>query len=111
MGRCSLRAEAGASLTASRCASYATEGFVRNRSPARHLRHAGEYALEELPVFACNFSRLEPRPGLPQLSDCPGAPALCQRPACDGEADLHDRMRLREAMLAWRGMGGGGGAD
>ena len=58
-----------------------TEGFVRFRSPARHMRHQGDYAPVELAVFACDFGRLEPRPGLPSLTDCPGlwrrALALC----------------------------------
>ena len=87
------------------------EGFIRFRVPARHLRHQGDYAPGELAVFACDFSRLEPRPGLPALSACPGAVAPRPRTACGGEADLRDRLRLREALEAQRGVGGGGGAD
>lgn len=87
------------------------EGFVRFRSPARHLRHHGDYAPSELAVFACDFGRLEPRLGLPALSACPGAVAPRPRTACGGSADLRDRLRLREALLAQRGMRGGGAAD
>jgi hypothetical protein len=87
------------------------EGFVRFRAPARHLRHQGAYAPSELAVFACDFGRLEPRRGLPALSTCPGAAAPRPRTACGGAADLRDRLRLREALLAQRGSGGGGGAE
>jgi hypothetical protein len=87
------------------------EGFVLFRSPARHLRHQGDYAPSELAVFACDFSRLEPRLGLPYLSACPGAVAPRPRTACGSVADLHDRLRLREALLAQRGALGGGGAE
>ena len=48
------------------------EGFVRFRSPAQHLRHPGDSAPSELAVFACDFGRLEPRLGLPDLSVSPG---------------------------------------
>ena len=88
-----------------------TEGFVRIRSPARHLRHLGDYAPAELAIFACDFSRLDPRPGLPSLSGCPGAVAPRPRIACGCAADLRDRLRLRDALLAQRGVGGGGIAD
>ena len=88
-----------------------TEGFVRIRSPARHLLHLGDYAPAELAVFACDFSRLAPRPGLPPLSGCPGAVAPRPRVACGSAADLRDRLRLRDALLAQRGVGGGGVAD
>jgi hypothetical protein len=87
------------------------EGFVRFRAPARHLRHQGAYTPSELAVFACDFGRLEPRRGLPALSTCPGAVAPRPRTACGGAADLRDRLRLREALLAQRGSGGGGGAE
>ena len=70
----------------------------------------GDYAPSELAVFACDFGRLHPRPGLPALSDCPGAAALRPRSACGGADDLRDRLRLREALLAQRGVGGGGGS-
>ncbi len=78
-----------------------TEDFIRIRSPALHLRHLGDYAPEELAVFACDFGRLEPRPGLPSLSDCPGA--VAPRPSTP-----YDRLRLREALLARQGACGGG---
>ena len=87
------------------------EGFVRFRSPASHLRHPGDYSPSELAVFACDFGRLEPRLGLPALSACPGAAALRPRTACGGPADLRDRLRLREALLAQRGVRGDGAAD
>ena len=87
------------------------EGFIRFRSPARHLRHLGDYAPSELAVFACDFGRLHPRAGLPALSDCPGAAAPRPRTACGGAADLRDRLRLREALLAQRGGESGCGAD
>ena len=87
------------------------EGFVRFRSPARHLLHAGYHAPVELAVFACDFNRLEPRPGLPALSDCSGAVAQRPHTACGGAADLRYRLRLREALLAHRGVRGDGGAD
>ena len=87
------------------------DGFLRIRSPAQHLTHSGDYAPSELAVFACDFSRLDPRPGLPPLSSCPGAFAPRPRPQCGGEMDLRDRLRLREALLARRGLFGGGAAD
>ena len=87
------------------------EGFVRFRSPAQHLRHQGDYAPSELAVFAWDFGRLEPRLGLPSLSIFPGAVAPRPRTACGGSADLRDRLRLREALLAQRGVGGRGGAE
>ncbi len=87
------------------------EGFVRFRTPARHLRHPGDYAPSELAVFECDFGRLEPRLGLPDLSVCPGAVAPRPRTACDGAADLPDRLRLREALLAQRGVRGGDGEE
>jgi hypothetical protein len=89
-----------------------SEGFVRIRSPARHLRHAGDCAPpSELAIFACDFGRLAPRLGLPPLSGCPGAFAPRPRPPCGGKADQRDRVRMREALLARRGMGGGGAVD
>ena len=87
------------------------DGFLRIRSPAKHLTHSGDYAPSELAVFACDFSRLDPRPGLPPLSSCPGAFAPRLRPQCGGEMDLRDRLRLREALLARRGLFGSGAAD
>ncbi len=48
--------------------------------------------------------------GLPALSTCPGAVVPRPRTACGGAADLRDRLRLREALLA-QGTGGGGGAE
>ena len=65
----------------------------------------GDYAPAELAVFACDFG-LEPRPGLPSLSDCPGAVAPRPRTACGSAVDLRDRLRLREALLAQRALSG-----
>ena len=87
------------------------DGFARIRSPAAHLRHAGDFAPGELAVFACDFGLLTPRPGLPPLSSCSGAFAPRLRPPCGGDADLRDRTRLRETMLARRGDGGTGAAS
>ena len=78
------------------------DGFARIRSPGQHLRHAGSYAPTELAVFACDFSRLSPRVGLPQLTVCPGAFAPRRRPLCGGAGDLQDQLRLRAALLARR---------
>ena len=83
------------------------EGFVRIRSPARHLLHSGGFAPSELALFACDFARLEPRPGLPPTSGCPGTLAPRPRLPCGGTADMRDRAVLREALLARRGAGGG----
>ena len=84
-----------------RAAPYA-DGFLRIRSPGACLLHAGGYAPGELAVFACDFGRLAPRPGLPRLVECPGAFAARLRPPCGGGDDLQDRIRLREALLARR---------
>jgi hypothetical protein len=84
-----------------RAAPYG-DGFLRIRAPGAHLLHAGGFAPGELAVFACNFGRLAPRPGLPQLAVCPGAFAARLRPPCGGGGDLQDRIRLREALLARR---------
>jgi hypothetical protein len=85
-----------------RGAPYA-DGFCRVRDPASLLAWPDASAPAELAIFACDFSRLEPRAGLPQLSACPGAIARRQRPLCGSVADALDRQRLREALLAQRG--------
>ncbi len=53
-------------------------------------------------VFACDFSRLQPRAGLPPLSPCPGAGSRRTRQLCGSTNDARDRHRLREALLAQR---------
>ena len=77
----------------------AVDGFYRVRNPSRALEHAGGAIPSELAVFACDFSRLNPRPKLPPIDDCAGAFARRPRPACGSFADYEDRRRLREALL------------
>ncbi len=62
-----------------RAAPYA-DGFLRIRAPNARLLHAGDFAPGELAVFACDFGRLAPRPGLPELAVCPGAFSARLRP-------------------------------
>jgi hypothetical protein len=78
------------------------DGFLRIRAPGEHLLHVGGFAPSELAVFACDFGRLAPRPGLPQLAVCPGPFAARPRPPCGGGGNLRDRLCLREALLARR---------
>ena len=78
------------------------DGFVRVRRPDKHLLHAGSFAPTELAVFACDFSRLSPRVGLPSLTVCPGSFAPRPRSLCGGSDDLRDQLRLRAALLARR---------
>ena len=78
----------------------AVDGFLRIRNSHKLLERAGGRAPQELAVFACDFSRLNPRSDLPGLSRCAGAFARRQRPLCCSPGDLHDRRRLREALLS-----------
>ena len=78
------------------------DGFFRVRDVSRSVSRPGASAPAELAVFACDFSRLAPRAGLPLLSSCPGSLAVRRRPLCGGSADAHDRLRLREALCAQR---------
>jgi hypothetical protein len=84
-----------------RGAPYA-DGFRRVRDPDLLLSWPDASAPAELAIFACDFSRLEPRAGLPPLSFCPGGAARRQRHLCGSAADARDRHYLREAMLAQR---------
>ncbi len=84
-----------------RTAPY-VDGFLRIRDPARVLARPDPRGAAEIAVFACDFSRLQPRAGLPQLSSCPGAAARRTRPLCGSPGDARDRHRLREALLARR---------
>ena len=80
-----------------------SDGFRRVRDPAKFLNRPGGDVPAELAIFACDFSRLSPRPGIPPLSPCEGAVARRQRPLCGGLGDSKDQQRLREALLAQRG--------
>jgi hypothetical protein len=51
------------------------DGFLRIRDPARVLARPDHRGAAEMAVFACDFSRLQPRACLPPLSSCPGAGA------------------------------------
>jgi hypothetical protein len=51
-------------------------------------------------VFACDFSRLNPRADLPGPCRCAGALARRPRPPCGSFGDLEDRRRLRDAILS-----------
>jgi hypothetical protein len=84
-----------------RRAPYA-DGFLWVRDPLPHLSWPDASAPAELAIFACDFCRLEPRPGLLPPSSCPGASARQWRHLCCGLADARDRHYLREAMLAQR---------
>jgi hypothetical protein len=80
------------------------EGFRRIRKPSSLLLHAGTFAPQELAVFACDFSRLSPRDGLPPLAPgCSGSSLRRPRPACGSPGDLADRLLLRERLLALEG--------
>jgi hypothetical protein len=85
-----------------RTAPY-VDGFLRIRDPARVLARPDPRGAAEMAVFACDFSRLQPRAGLPPLSSCPGARARRTSPLCGSSDDARDRHRLREALLARRG--------
>jgi hypothetical protein len=73
-----------------------------SRDPARVLTWPDPRGAAEMAVFACDFSRLQPRAGLPPLSPCPGAGARRTRPLSGSTDDAQDRHRLREASLAQR---------
>ena len=79
-----------------------TDVFFRVRDVARSVSRAGASAPAEFAVFACNFSLLAMRAGLPPLSPCLGSLALRRRLPCGGLVDAHDRHRLREALWAQR---------
>lgn len=79
-----------------------SEGFLRIRNPHTVLSHAAQYAPKELAVFACDFSKLLPRPDFGFTPACAGAFAHRRRPLCGSPEDLEDRTRLREALLARR---------
>jgi hypothetical protein len=85
-----------------RRAPYA-DGFLRVRDPSRVLSWPDPHGPAELALFVCDFSRLQPRAALPQLSSCPGASARRPRPACGSASDALDRHRLREALQAQLG--------
>ena len=76
------------------------EGFLRVRNPLPLLLHAGAYRPSELAVFACDFSRLSPRAGLPEDERCPGSLLRRPRPPCGSMADFADRSLLRERLLS-----------
>jgi hypothetical protein len=77
------------------------DGFRRIHDPEPLLRAAHGFTTLELAVFACDFSLLDPRPGLPPLAPgCPGTFARRRRPLCGSAEDLQDRIQLREALLA-----------
>ena len=85
-----------------RRAPYA-DGFLRVRDTPRALSWPDPHGPAELALFVCDFSRLQPRAALPQLSSCPGASARRPRPACGSASDALDRHRLREALQAQHG--------
>jgi len=85
-----------------RGAPYA-DGFLRIRDPSSHLSWPAALPAAELAIFACDFGLLEPRPGLPAPSLCPGAFARRPRHPCGSPADARDRHHLREALLAQSG--------
>jgi hypothetical protein len=89
----------------------AVDGFFRVRNPHKVVVGAAGTLPSELAVFACDFSRLNPRSDLPGLCRCAGVFARRPRPACGGQGDLEDRRRLREALLSrpagWTGGGAG----
>jgi hypothetical protein len=70
----------------------------------RSLRHVGyDTALfSELAVFACDFSKLLPRPDFGFTPACAVAFEHRRRPLCGSPEDREDRIRLREALLARR---------
>ena len=76
------------------------DGFLRIRRPLPLLLHEGSYRPTELAIFACDFSRISPREGLPPPSDCPGSRLHRPRPPCGSHADFDDRSLLRERLLA-----------
>jgi hypothetical protein len=77
-------------------------GPGEDRDPLPHLSWPDASAPAELAIFACDFGRLEPRPGLLPPSSCPGASARRSRHLCGGLAEARDRHYLLEAMLAQR---------
>jgi hypothetical protein len=79
------------------------DGFLRIRDPSLHLSWPAALPAAELAIFACDFGLLEPRPGLPAPSLCPGAFARRPRHPCGSPADARDRHLLREALLAQSG--------
>ena len=91
-----------AALVLPRRAPYA-DGFLRVRDPSRALTWPDPHGPAELALFVCDFSRLQPRAALPQLSSCPGATARLPRPACGSSSDALDRHRLHEALQAQHG--------
>jgi hypothetical protein len=66
-----------------RAAPY-VDGFLRIRAPSARLLYVGGYTPGELAVFACDFGRLAPRPGLPQLAVSPRAFSARLLPPCGG---------------------------
>ena len=78
----------------------AVDGFFRVRNPLKSVEGAPGALPSELAVFACDFSRLNPRADLPGPCRCAGAVVRRPRPPCGSYADLADRRRLREAMLS-----------
>ena len=79
-----------------------SDGFLRIRNPQAVLSHASQYAPKELAVFACDFSKLNPRTDLGFAPACAGAYDHRRRPLCGSPEDFSDRSRLREALLARR---------
>jgi hypothetical protein len=90
----------------------AVDSFFRVCNPHKVVEGADGTLPCPTAVFACDFSRLNPRPDLPGPCRCTGAFALRQRPACRGHGDLEDRRRLRKALVSrpagWPGGGAGG---
>ena len=78
----------------------AVDGFLRVRNAARSVLDSLGQMPAELAVFACDFSRLQPRDGLADLSSRAGAFARRPRHPCRTYADFDVRRRLREALLA-----------
>ncbi len=84
-----------------RTAQY-VDCFLRIRDPALVLARPDPRGAAEMAVFACDFSRLQHRAGLPPLSSCPRAAARRTRPLCCSPGDALDSHCLREARLARR---------
>ena len=78
----------------------AVDGFFRVRNPRQSVEAAPGVLPGELAVFACDFSRLNPRSDLPGPCSCAGALARRPRPPCGSFGDLEDRRRLRAAILS-----------
>ena len=78
------------------------DGYLRIRNPRNLLSHASHYSPMELAVFACDFSKIHPRPDFASEPACAGAFEQRRRPLCGSAGDFLDRSKLREALLARR---------